>query len=94
MDRRNWSDKIEACVRKKNQISIPDELQTKPETARVGTPEDETSGASTQKTEENNDSEPKLATVIRIVFEVRDADGGATKGVLQLNLAKGTEVPE
>lgn len=73
---------------------IPDELQTIPEnrSSKPSTAEDESAGSASLEKEANN--EPKLATVIKIIFEVRDADGGTVTGEIQLNLAKGTEIPE
>jgi hypothetical protein len=37
---------------------------------------------------------PKLSSIVTIIFEVTDPEGAAAKGSLELNLAKGNEIPQ
>jgi hypothetical protein len=63
-----------------------------PEEAGVtNRPEGDDAPAAKQKPE---DASPKLTSMVKLIFEVRDTEGAVVRAAIDLNLDKGREIPE
>ncbi|NIM14624.1 MAG: hypothetical protein GTO45_21625, partial [Candidatus Aminicenantes bacterium] len=78
---------------------IPKDEPTASDTQTGGREDEETSDRESvkRKPKQPDTAGPRLSPIVRIIFEVKDSDGAAVQGYIDLNLSKegkGKEIPE